>query len=134
MQPHPVKAEDFNAIQDLLARYCWLFDEGDADGYASLWTGEGELAGFGDPIRGLPALRKVVEGSYAESKGRLRHLLTNLTVSYGADRDSVTAKGYNVVTRWDSGGTLVFNVKETFELARTDAGWRLKRVHLDIMQ
>lgn len=134
MQPYPVRAEDFNAIQDLLARYCWLFDEGDADGYASLWTGEGELTGFGEPIRGLPALRKVVEGSYAESKGKLRHVLTNLAASYGADQDSVTAKGYNVVTRWDSGGKLVFNVKETFELARTDAGWRLKRVHLDIMQ
>jgi len=134
MQPYPVKAEDFIAIQDLLARYCWLFDEGDADGYASLWSGEGELTGFGEPIRGISALRRVVEGSYAESKGKLRHVLTNVAVNYGDDQDSATAKGYNVVTRWDGGGKLVFNVKETFELARTDAGWRLKRVHLDIMQ
>jgi SnoaL-like domain len=129
-----VRAEDYDAIQDLLARYCWHFDEGDADGYASLWTGEGELAGFGDPIRGLPALRKVVEGNYAEWKGKLRHVLTNVTANYGPDQNSATAKGYNVVIRWESGGHLVFNVKETFELRRTGAGWRLTRVHLDIMQ
>jgi ketosteroid isomerase-like protein len=132
--PHPVKAQDSYAIQDLLARYCWFFDEGDADGYASLWTDDGELTGFGDPVRGLPALRKLLERSYADSKGKLRHVLTALTMSYGRDPDSVTAKGYNVVIRWESGGQLLFNVKETFELRRTDTGWRLTHVHLDIMQ
>ena len=129
-----VRAEDAYAINDLLARYCWYFDEGDADGYASLWTGEGELTGFGEPIRGMAALRKILKDSYADSQGKLRHVLTTVTQSYGKDTNSVTAKAYNVVTRWNSGGSLVFNVKETFELRRMAEGWRLASVHLDIMQ
>jgi ketosteroid isomerase-like protein len=132
--PHPVEARDAHAIQDLLARYCWFFDEGDADGYATLWTEDGELSGFGDPVRGLAALRQLVEGTYADSKGKLRHVLTCVTMSHGETSESVTAKGYNLVTRWDSGGQLLFNVKETFKLRRTEAGWRLTHVHLDIMQ
>lgn len=129
-----VRADDAYAIHDLLARYCWCFDEGDADGYAALWTGEGELTGFGEPVRGMAALRKLLGDSYADSQGKLRHLLTSVTLRYGADADTATAKGYNVVTRWNSGGTLVFNVQETFELRRTADGWRLTRVNLDIMQ
>jgi hypothetical protein len=122
------------AIQDLLARYCWHFDEGDADAYAALWVGDGEMTGFGEPIGGMAALRKVLLDSYAGSSGKLRHLLTNITQKYGQDENSITAKGYNVVVRWDQGGKLVFNVKETFEMRRTPDGWRLSSVHLDIMQ
>jgi ketosteroid isomerase-like protein len=92
------------------------------------------MLGFGEPIKGMAALRKVVQDTYSESQGKMRHVLTNLTVRYGPDANSATAKGYNLVTRWAEGGRLLFNVPETFELRRSGAGWRLVRVHLNIMQ
>jgi hypothetical protein len=134
LHPLQLSPEDFFALNDLLARYCWCFDSGDADGYASLWTGEGELTGFGDPVRGTDALRKLLQDSYASSQGKLRHLLMSVTLHRGADGNSATAKGYNLVTRWNSDGSLIFNVEETFELRRTAEGWRLLRVHLELMQ
>ncbi|HEX7588042.1 MAG TPA: nuclear transport factor 2 family protein [Anaerolineae bacterium] len=133
-KPPPVRTDDIYAIHDLLAQYCWFFDDGDADGYASLWTGEGELTGFGEPVRGMAALTKMLSDTYAGSQGKLRHILANVTQQYGKDENTATAKGYNMVVRWASGGTLMCNVKETFELQRTAEGWRITRVNLDMMQ
>jgi hypothetical protein len=134
VKPAQMRTADIHAIHDLLAQYCWFFDEGDADGYASLWTGEGQLTGFGEPVRGMGPLTKLLRDTYAESQGKLRHILANVTQQYGKDENTATAKGYNTVVRWDDGGKLLFNVKETFELRRTPDGWRLTSVNLDMMQ
>jgi hypothetical protein len=133
-KPRQMTSDDVYAIHDLLAQYCWFFDDGDADGYASLWSGEGELTGFGEPVRGMAALTKMLRDTYADSQGKLRHILANVTQQYGKDENTATAKGYNMVVRWDAGGKLLFNVKETFELRRTEEGWRITNVNLDMMQ
>lgn len=134
MPPPAIRADDYLAISDLLARCCWYFDEGDADGYLSVWDDEGELTGFAGAVKGAAGLRRLAQDTYAESQGRLRHVLTNITICYDKDVDSATARGYNLIIRWDQCGKLIFNVHETFELRRTPSGWRLTHVHLQVMQ
>ncbi|MCB2075671.1 MAG: nuclear transport factor 2 family protein [Novosphingobium sp.] len=41
----PVSTDDYASISDFLARYCWLVDESDGDGWAALWSEDGVFAG-----------------------------------------------------------------------------------------
>jgi hypothetical protein len=57
----PISTEDYVAVSDHLARYCWGVDEGDEDGWIALWTEDGVFTGVTpEPVVGRENLRQVV--------------------------------------------------------------------------
>lgn len=124
----PVSVEDFVAISDHMGRYCWAVDEGDAEGWAALWTDDGVFTGVSpEPIVGREALKDVPRNAYAGAGGKLRHLIGNLHCDYLDGRDTVRARYYNLVTSWIDGGRFSCIAIATVVLVRDSGGWLIKR-------
>jgi ketosteroid isomerase-like protein len=124
----PVSTEDYLAITQMFARYCWLVDEGDAEGWANLFTEDGELAGLTPVIlKGREQLKSIPTGAFAGSQGKLRHMAGNMCCEYGDNRDVVHAKYYNMVTNWQDGGKFTCMAISKVVLVRHGAGWLIQR-------
>lgn len=124
----PVSTEDYVSISDFLGRYCWLVDEGDEEGWASLWTEDGHFEGATlEPCIGREALKTVPRGVQAAQR-RMRHLPGGLHCDYAEEgRDTVTARYYNLVTLWPQGGQLQCLAVCTATLQRQGNSWLMRR-------
>jgi uncharacterized protein (TIGR02246 family) len=129
-----VTGTDRDAIADLLARYCWAFDAGDADAYASLYTDDGVLSGFGEPSVGREALKAAVAQSYEQLGGRTRHHLHNVMMEYDGEPDQVKVRGYNLVTQYGETPVLFAMVEQGFRLRRVGGEWKIAAVDLSFVQ
>ncbi len=126
-----IDTADRLAIDDLLARYGWAFDQGDGDAYAALFAEDGVLTGFGEPFRGRAALAALAQGTLAQSNGKWRHHLTNLTCRYVEGRDTVEAKAYQLVTNWSQTPAAFHMMLEPrWTLRRAGHGWEIMAVDL----
>jgi len=124
----PVSTEDYVAISDHLARYCWAVDEGDEEGWIGLWADDGVFTGLTpEPIVGVEALRGVVRMGQANGPGKTRHIVANLTCDYQDGRDGVVASYYNFVTNWAQGGRLAVMALSKVQLERRGDGWLIRR-------
>jgi hypothetical protein len=126
----PVPVEDFLAVQELVARYCWYIDENRGADWASLYTDDGIFEGTRPaPVIGREALEKVPGELNGYFNGNLRHQAGNLYVEYGADPGTLIARFYNQVLQWDKGLKPVMLALSTATLVRDEqAGrWRIQR-------
>lgn len=124
----PVSTEDYVAISDHLARYCWMVDEGDEEGWLALWTEDGVFTGLTpEPIVGREALRGVVRMGQAGGPGKTRHMVANLICDYQDGRDSVYAAYYNFVTNWAQGARMQVMALSKVQLTRHGEGWLIRR-------
>lgn len=119
-------------IQELMARYAWSLDTGDADGFVQCFATQGELIWdvFETPgcWSGHAALRRFIEyfRSRPESAGRQHHV-SNLVISAAADQ--VRAHSYVFVALRDGQGPHRLNVMGYYEdeLRREAGAWRIQR-------
>jgi len=129
-----IKSDDRSAIVDLLARYCWLVDEGDGDGWAGLWTKDGKFTGIPTPMEGTDQLKHMPPGFYGLADGKLRHVITNIVVDEGKNADEAFAKGYSSVYDIRAGaGKLMGFAKANYTLVRQGGQWKIKALHADMM-
>jgi hypothetical protein len=126
MGRHAVKlaTEDRLDILDLLARYCWLVDAGDGDGWADLWTEDGKFTGIPTPLQGRDQLRKL-------PTGKLRHIITNIVIA-GATDGAATAKGYSTIYDFRT-GQLVGGGLVSYTLVRLRGEWKIKALHAEFL-
>ena len=124
----PVSTEDYVAISDHLARYCWAVDEGDEEGWIGLWAEDGTFTGVTpEPVVGREALRAVVRMSQASGPGRTRHMVANLACDYQDGRDLVLASYYNFVTNWAQGARMTVMALSKVLLERNGGSWLIRR-------
>jgi len=114
------------AVQEVMARYNWAFDSGDADAYTALWTEDGELTGSAQPARSHEELAAIVTGSFQHFNGGIRHQMTDLVAEYGGNQETVNAKGANLVTNWDGGGKLFGLALTELVLVKVKGEWKIK--------
>jgi uncharacterized protein (TIGR02246 family) len=118
-----ISADDRLAILDLLARYCWLVDAGDGDGWAALWTEDGVFTGIPTPLQGRDQLRRV-------PSGRFRHMLSNVAIDAGPGDDAASAMAYSTIL--DAGsGKLTSMGSARYGLVRVDREWRIKSLAVE---
>jgi 3-phenylpropionate/cinnamic acid dioxygenase small subunit len=80
-------------IQNLMARYCRTYDDGDLEGYAELFR-RGTISGMSTPEE-IVAFHR--EGIYSyDGQPRTRHVITNVAID--VDEDAGTATGSSYVT------------------------------------
>jgi 3-phenylpropionate/cinnamic acid dioxygenase small subunit len=127
-QDMPVSTEDYVAISEHLARYCWLVDEGDEDGWTALWIEDGVFTGVTpEPVLGREALRMIVRMGQASGARKTRHMVANLVCDYRDGRDTVQAAYYNFVTNWADGARMTVMALSKVVLVRNGAGWLIRR-------
>ncbi|MBV1691612.1 nuclear transport factor 2 family protein [Novosphingobium sp. G106] len=123
-----ISTDDYVAISDHLARYCWAVDEGDEEGWIRLWTEDGVFTGVTpEPVVGREALRQIVRMSQASGPGKTRHMVASLACDYQDGNDVVLARYYNFVTNWAQGGRLQVMALCTVLLERAGSGWLIRR-------
>jgi hypothetical protein len=126
----PVPVEDFLAVQELVARYCWYVDENRGADWAALYTDDGIFEGTRpEPVIGRAALEKVPGELNGYFNGRLRHQASNLYVEHGTEPGTLVARFYNQIAKWDQGLKPLMLGVSTATLVRDQPGgpWLIKR-------
>ena len=131
----PSVIEEKDAIRELLASYCFHFDNGEFDQWLQLFTDDGAFdLGARGRFQGRDALRnflKVVP--LIRGVPMIKHCVMNSIVRVTDDR--ATARSYVVVLR--GGETLALSVAGRYEDQLTKQGgeWRFleRKAHLDMM-
>ena len=93
----PSTTADQLMIQDLMARYEWALDSGDAKAYAALFAEDGALAMPGGEQKGRSAIQKAIEdlvksfsaSAPGGSPPKIQHILSNLVIEqHGATAET----------------------------------------------
>jgi hypothetical protein len=123
-----VSTDDYVQISNLLGQYCWRVDHGDSDGWAALFTKDGELAGVSpDPIRGVEALKQIPLTFHSGGGGQARHHLGGLWCEYGKDQNLIEARFYNLVCGWNPIGTLQAFASCQATIVKLEGEWKIRR-------
>lgn len=129
MPDHVISVDDRMAVYDLLGRYVWALDTGDADAFVSVFTADGSFVDTrGNRHGGPDGLRKAVMGYFNDPDFRGRqHLVTHLFVEGEPGRYTVTS--YWTVIKWwfERNEKAVFSTgwsKDT--CVKTATGWKIQ--------
>ena len=122
-------SDDRSAIQDLLARYCWHFDEGEGDAWADLWTVDGSFTGIPDPAHGRETLRQLPAGFHGMFAGRMRHQIVNVAADPGPAADQAEVRAYSLLSDWREAGKLFAFAKLSMQLRRVSGAWKIQSLH-----
>jgi hypothetical protein len=129
-----IRVQDRMAIQELLARYCWLIDHGQGDAWAELWTADGSFTGIPEPLHGRAALRQMPPGFHTAFGGKLRHHIGNVLITPGERPDQAKVRAYSMVSDWRTGGKLLSFASVQFGLIRQGKSWLIQSLHAEILQ
>lgn len=132
----PVSSEDYAAVVDHIARYCWKVDAGDGDGWADLWTADGVFSGISPkPIVGRDALRQVPIGIKATFGDTMAHAAASIYCGYAESTDTVHAHLYNLVTTWGANPApkLATLARCRMTLVRNGAGWLISKNEANLL-
>jgi len=131
----PSVLEEKDAIRELLAHYCFHFDNGEFDQWLNLFTDDGAFdLGARGRFQGRDALRNFLK-VVPLTKGvpMIKHCVMNSIVS--VDGDHATARSYVVVLR--GGEALALSVAGRYEdqLTKQAGEWRFaeRKAYLDMM-
>ena len=122
---------DRHLIHDLLARWCWLMDAGNAEEWVLLWTDDGTFTGIPETAKGPEQLGQIPVQFHEMGGGKFRHSMSNITLEPGANADEAVAHAYSTLTDWSQGGALIGFAQVCFDLVRRDRGWKIRAQHAE---
>jgi 3-phenylpropionate/cinnamic acid dioxygenase small subunit len=117
---------DYGEIQNLLSRYCELFDEGDLDGYAGLFA-HGRIVNRHGVLTGRDEVRAFQDRiALYNGKPQTRHLYSNLQVEFFDGNSRARARSCVNVLQAVPGFPLQSILVGVYddELEKVDAQWR----------
>lgn len=126
------------AIENLLARYTHSIDYRDADGFASVFTEDGELNHGRGITRGREALREFIRGEQKGDQERLRasgktwlapprHVISNIQVTLRGDRADVRAYWVYYTTGDDGQPRVSMYGNCRNDVVKQNGEWLIKR-------
>ncbi len=127
--------EEKDAIRELMARYCFCFDNGEFDQWLQLFTEDGVFdLGARGRFSGRETLRNFLKAiPLTNGLPMMKHCVMNSIVSVDGDR--ATAQSYVVVVQ--GGAQLGLTVAGRYEdhVAKVGGAWRFteRKVHFDLM-
>jgi ketosteroid isomerase-like protein len=120
------------AVGDVIIRYATSVDARDMDRYATCFTDDVVVSGFGErEYRGLPEYLDYVSTALKRF-GRTQHLVGNHEISI--DGDTAHMRTYVQATHElgsDAETLVILWAVYDDDLVRTADGWRIRRHHLD---
>jgi hypothetical protein len=116
--------EDKDRIRELLARYCFHYDEAQFDRWLALWTDDGVLDIDGRSIRGRAGLEGFTRAAVlVDGRPPMKHLVMNEIIT--VEGATATASCYLVVVRKTPDGALAASTAGIYEdrLVKRDGAW-----------
>ena len=117
-------AEDKDQIRELLASYCYYYDDAQFDRWRALWTDDSEFDVDGNLLRG-PGWRDKFTGAavLVNGKPQMKHYVMNEIISVSGD--TATASCYLLVVRKLADGSLITGTAGTYEdkLVKKNGRW-----------
>jgi hypothetical protein len=135
----PMNAIDYEEIRQLLARYNFAIDFGDADGWAACFAGDGvfectgvsEDSPFGGRHEGTEALRAYAVRHFGVAKGRARHW--NWNVAIEGDGEAAAMQCYLLaLSVRDPGAIMGSSGIYRDRLAKVDGHWLFTHRHVSV--
>ena len=128
MENETLSPEDRFAIQDLLGKFYWSLDTGDAEGIVAAFTPDGSMtSASGTRYENKEGLTQFAHHatSTASSLGR-QHTVHPLHMF--RDKDGWTQRSYLVILHWNESGDRVIRGMSYADdtVVKTPAGWRIK--------
>ncbi|MGW2956219.1 nuclear transport factor 2 family protein [Streptomyces eurythermus] len=134
MPADPVSS--YRAVENLLARYAELVDDGDFAGLGLLLA-DATFVGSGTPVSGRKAIEKMFRDTlivYADGTPRTQHVISNIAIEVEEQTGTAVARSYVTVLQALPGLPLqpiaVGRYRDRFE--RRGGQWRLIERHVDI--
>lgn len=120
-----MQADDFIAIQQLLARYNQTFDSGDAESWASCFTPDGSFQGRAGKVTGAQALADYAAA--ARSRGTYRHMTGNIYIESGSSPDRATVHSHMIyyTLKQQPVPTIELSARQVDQVVKTEKGWRI---------
>jgi hypothetical protein len=127
--------EDRVEIQELIARYCWATDTGDAEARAATFTPNAVFDGWIGILEGRAAIadqiasgwRKAIVSGQVGSRGRLQHWVTNLFIE--GDGQRATARCYFVLIQGQRDEAHMTGMGQyRNDLVKTEDGWLFEKM------
>lgn len=120
-------SDDRDAIENLLARYCELFDSGDMEGYAALFE-DATIANQFSTSSGAAGVKAFFDenGLFYDGLPHTRHVTTNIHVEVAPDGTTAEARSYVTVFQALEDFPLqpIFIGQYQDQLVKRDGGWR----------
>jgi 3-phenylpropionate/cinnamic acid dioxygenase small subunit len=127
--------EEKDAIRELLAQYCFHFDNGEFDHWLNMFTADGVFdLGARGRLVGHDALRGFLKAiPLTNGVPMLKHCVMNSIVNVDGER--ATARSYLVILQ--GGNTLSVSIAGRYDdqLVKIGGAWRFRerKVHFDLM-
>ncbi|MCX4597474.1 nuclear transport factor 2 family protein [Streptomyces sp. NBC_01549] len=89
----------YRAIENLIARYAELVDDGDFAGLGVLLA-DATFIGSGEPVRGCHAIEKMFQDTlivYADGTPRTQHVTTNVAIEVNEQASTAVSRSYVTV-------------------------------------
>ena len=127
------------AIQNLIAAYAQLVDDGDFAGLGALLA-DATFTGSGAPVSGPDAIEKMFTDMlivYADGTPRTRHVTTNVAIEVDEEAGTAVSRAYFTVLQAVPGLALqpVVSGRYRDRFERSDGQWRFaeRRVLVDLV-
>jgi 3-phenylpropionate/cinnamic acid dioxygenase small subunit len=127
------------AIQNLIATYAELVDDGDFAGLGALLAGA-TFTGSGAPVSGPEAIEKMFRDMlivYDDGTPRTRHVTTNVAIEVDAEADTAVSRSYFTVLQAlpDLALQPIVSGRYRDRFERRDGQWRFaeRRVRVDLV-
>jgi 3-phenylpropionate/cinnamic acid dioxygenase small subunit len=121
--------DDRGQIENLLARYCELFDSGDLDGYVALFE-DATVSNQFESNNGPAELKAFFERNchFYDGQPHTRHVTTNIYVEIADDGQTAVSRSYVTVFQALEDFPLqpVFIGQYQDQLVKRDGQWRFK--------
>ncbi len=126
--------DDRGEIENLLARYCELFDSGDLEGYAALFA-DARISSQMSDTSGVDQVRAFHEANtiFYEGLPHTRHVTTNIHIEIDDDRTTASARSYVTVFQATEDFPLqpVFIGQYQDRLRKVEGKWRFAERHCE---
>ena len=140
--PNPVpsdRASSYRAIENLIASYAELVDDGDFAGVGMLLA-DATFVGAAGPVSGRDAIEKMLRDSlivYDDGTPRTKHVTTNIAIEIDEEAGKAETRSYFTVLQALPGLALQPIVSGRYQdrFARHDGRWRFveRRVRTDLV-
>ncbi len=121
---------DRQAIEDLIADYCYTFDAADHDAFAELFSDDAVFGRAGSEVQGKGAIRELIRKRWLEEATPRRHMVSNIRLSEPEPDGTVRGKAMflvTIATTGESRARILATGWYDDVYARTPEGWKFAR-------
>ncbi len=122
---------DKMAIKELFGRYALAIDTDDGEGWAAVFTEDGQYELFGNTTKGRAAIRDAISGRPGDDRPHSQHRMANHVIEVDGDTAHSICEFCVIAERDGAIDTIVAGFYED-DLAKVDGQWLIARRQIQV--